>query len=116
MESTPTCVLTARGQAYARKVTVPALVNAAQESLGLAPKPASDEDRPLRQALQSLVALAQSVTELRNNVDIDHGAEEVPRWMRPQHAHLVVGAAQVWCQRMLETLADPDAPWRRSVL
>lgn len=114
IESTAKCVLTARGQTYTRAAKVPALVNAAQESLGLAPKSVSDEDRALRQALQSLVTLTQSVTELRNSVGIDHGAEEVPRWVRPRHARLVVGAAQVWCQLMLETLADPDAPWRRS--
>lgn len=114
IESTAKCVLTARGQTYSRAAKVPALVNAAQESLGLAPKSVSDEDRALRQALQSLVTLTQSVTELRNSVGIDHGAEEVPKWVRPRHARLVVGAAQVWCQLMLETLADPDAPWRRS--
>lgn len=114
IESTAKCVLTARGQTYTRAAKVPALVNAAQESLGLAPKSVSDEDRALRQALQSLVTLTQSVTELRNSVGIDHGAEEVPKWVRPRHARLVVGAAQVWCQLMLETLADPDAPWRRS--
>lgn len=114
IESTAKCVLTARGQTYTRAAKVPALVNAAQESLGLAPKAVSDEDRALRQALQSLVTLTQSVTELRNTVGIDHGAEEVPKWVRPRHARLVVGGAQVWCQLMLETLADPDAPWRRS--
>lgn len=114
IESTAKCVLTARGQSYTRAAKVPALVNAAQESLGLAPKSVSDEDRALRQALQSLVTLTQSVTELRNSIGIDHGAEEVPRWVRPRHARLVVGAAQVWCQLMLETLADPDAPWRRA--
>lgn len=114
IESTAKCVLTARGQRYTRAAKVPALVNAAQESLGLAAKSVSDEDKALRQALQSLVTLTQSVTELRNNVGIDHGGEEVPRWVRPRHARLVVGAAQVWCQLMLETLADPDAPWRRS--
>lgn len=114
IESTAKCVLTARGQTFAPKAKVPALVNAAQESLGLAPKSVSDEDRALRQALQSLVTLTQSVTELRNSVGIDRGAEELPRWVRPRHARLVVGAAQVWCQLMLETLADPDAPWRRA--
>lgn len=114
IESTAKCVLTARNQTYTRAAKVPALVNAAQESLGLAAKSVSDEDRALRQALQSLVTLTQSVTEIRNQVGIDHGAEEVPAWVRPRHARLVVGAAQVWCQLMLETLADPSAPWRRS--
>lgn len=112
IESTAECVLTAPGRPT-RAAKAPTLVKAAQESLGLAPKSVSDEDRALRQALQSLVTLTKSVTELRNSVGIDHGAEEVPRWVRPRHARLVVGAAQVWCQLMLETLADPDAPWRR---
>lgn len=115
IESTAKCVLTARGQEYSRAASVPKLVNAAQESLGLAAKSVSDEDRALRQALQSLVTLTQSVTEIRNQVGIDHGAEEVPTWVRPRHARLVVGAAQVWCQLMLETLADPSAPWRSNL-
>ena len=72
IESTAKCVLTARGKSYTRAAKVPALVNAAQESLGLAAKSVSDEDKALRQALQSLVTLTQSVTELRNNVGIDH--------------------------------------------
>lgn len=113
IESTAKCVLTARNQTYTRAAKVPALVNAAQESLGLAAKSVSDEDRALRQALQSLVTLTQSVTEIRNQVGVDHGAEEVPAWVRPRHARLVVGSAHVWCQLMLETLADPSAPWRR---
>lgn len=32
--------------------------------------------------------------------------------MRPGHAHLAVDAAITWCQLMLNTLADPGAPWR----
>lgn len=87
-------------------------MTAAQESLGLAAKTVSDENSSLRQVLQSLVTLAQGVTEIRNQVGVDHGAESVPTWVRPRHARLVVGAAQVWCQLMLETLADPTAPWR----
>ncbi|QNF95569.1 hypothetical protein [Janibacter sp. YB324] len=45
IESTAKCVLTARNQTYTRAAKVPALVNAAQESLGLAAKSVSDEDR-----------------------------------------------------------------------
>jgi hypothetical protein len=29
------------------------------------------------------------------------------------HAHLAVKAALTWCQLMLDTLADPEAPWRK---
>jgi Abortive infection C-terminus len=71
--------------------------------LGLSPKGVRDEEPALRKVLQSLVALTQGVTEIRNQVGVDHGAEEVPRWVRARHARLVVGAAQVWCQLMLET-------------
>ena len=70
--------------------------------------------RPGAASGPAIFTLTQSVTEIRNQVGIDHGAEEVPAWVRPRHARLVVGAAQVWCQLMLETLADPSAPWRRS--
>lgn len=114
IESTAKLVLTERGKTYTKGAKVPALVTAAQESLGLSAKSVSDENASLRQVLQSLVTLAQSVTEIRNQVGVDHGAESVPAWVRPRHARLVVGAAQVWCQLMLETLADPTAPWRRA--
>lgn len=114
IESTAKLVLTARGKSYTKAAKVPALVNAAQESLGLAAKAVSDEAPALRQVLQSLVTMAQGVAEIRNQAGVDHGAESVPSWVRPRHARLVVGAAQVWCQLMLETLADPTAPWRKS--
>lgn len=112
IESTAKLVLTARGIEYTRSAKVPALVQRSQESLSLSAKGASSELPALRQILQSLVTLAQGVAEIRNQVGVDHGAESVPTWVRPRHARLVVGAAQVWCQLMLETLADPLAPWR----
>lgn len=112
IESTAKCVLSARRIEYSPSASVPALVTRAQEALGLAAKGVSDEMPALRRILQSLVTLAQGVTEIRNQVGVDHGAESVPTWVRPRHARLVVGAAHVWCQLMLETLADPEAPWR----
>lgn len=48
IESTAKCVLTVTGKGYTRAAKVPALVNAAQESLGLAAKAVSDEDRAFR--------------------------------------------------------------------
>ncbi|TMR23424.1 hypothetical protein ETD86_08110 [Nonomuraea turkmeniaca] len=33
--------------------------------------------------------------------------------LRPRHAHLAANAAITWCELILETLADPEAPWRR---
>ena len=112
IESTAKCVLSARGVAYTKSDDVTQLVARSQQALGLAAKGASGEDQSLRRVLGSLATLAQNVTEIRNKVGVDHGAESVPTWVRPRHARLVVGAAQVWCQLMLETLGDPDAPWR----
>lgn len=114
IESTAKCVLSTRGLAYSSTAKLPALVNEAQTALSLAPKGVSDEDKSLRQVLQSLVSLTQGVTEIRNKVGVHHGAESVPTWVRPRHARLVVGSAQVWCGLMLETLADPEAPWRKA--
>lgn len=112
IESTAKCVLSARGVAYTKSDDVTQLVARSQQTLGLAAKGTSGEDQSLRRVLGSLATLAQNVTEIRNKVGVDHGAESVPTWVRPRHARLVVGAAQVWCQLMLETLGDPDAPWR----
>jgi hypothetical protein len=112
IESTAKCVLSARGVAYTKSDDVTQLVARSQQALGLAAKGASGEDQSLRRVLGSLATLAQNVTEIRNKIGVDHGAESVPTWVRPRHARLVVGAAQVWCQLMLETLGDPDAPWR----
>lgn len=114
IESTAKCVLSTRGLPYSSTAKLPALVNEAQTALSLAPKGVSDEDKSLRQVLQSLVSLTQGVTEIRNKIGVDHGAESVPTWVRPRHARLVVGSAHVWCGLMLETLADPDAPWRKA--
>jgi hypothetical protein len=73
-----------------------------------------DEAKALKAILGSLANLAQGVTELRNKVGVGHGRESVPDWVRPRHARLASGAAQTWCQLMLETLEDPQAPWRTS--
>lgn len=112
IESTAKCVLSARGVPYTKSDDVTQLVARSQQALGLAAKGASGEDQSLRRVLGSLATLAQNVTEIRNKVGVDHGAESVPTWVRPRHARLVVGAAQVWCQLLLETLGDPGAPWR----
>lgn len=116
VESTAKLVLRQRNVPYGPGDTVPQLVSRAQESLGLSAKAAKGEtdgeERALKAILGSLVNLAQGVTELRNKVGVGHGRESVPGWVRPRHARLAAGAAQVWCQLMLETLDDPAAPWR----
>lgn len=61
----------------------------------------------LRHVLQSLVTLTRTCEHRPRG-------RGVPTWARPRHARLILGAAQVWRQLILETLADPSAPWRQS--
>jgi hypothetical protein len=115
VESTAKLVLRQRAVPYTGKEDLPALVARAQESLGLhaaGVAAVSEEARALRLILGSLATLTQGVTELRNKVGVGHGRESVPTWVKPRHARLASGAAATWCNLMLETLGDPEAPWR----
>jgi hypothetical protein len=115
VESTAKFVLSERQIAYTPSAKLPALVANAQQALGLgasAVDGSGDAADALRKILGSLTTLTQGLIELRNRVGVDHGRESVPGWVRPRHARMAAGAAQVWCQLMLETLDDSDAPWR----
>lgn len=115
VESTAKLVLRERAVTYTGKEDLPVLVARAQESLDLhagGVASSSDEAKALRTILGSLSSLTQGVTELRNKVGVGHGRESVPTWVRPRHARLAAGAATTWCNLMLETLGDPEAPWR----
>ncbi len=115
VESTAKLVLNERRQTYAAGAKLPALVSAAQKALGLDAKDVGGVGGggdALRKILGSLTTLTQGLTELRNNVGVDHGRDSVPAWVQPRHARLAGGAAQVWCRLMIETLDDPRAPWR----
>lgn len=115
VESTAKLVLRERGETYTDKEDLPPLVSRAQQALKLhaAGVPGgTDEAKALKTILGSLARLTQGVTELRNKVGVGHGRASVPEWVRPRHARLAAGAAVTWCNLMLETLADPDAPWR----
>lgn len=117
VESTAKLILKQRGEKLSGRERLPSLIGRAQESLGLHPRnvdDASEEAASLRSILGSLQNLAQSVAELRNNVGVGHGREAIPTWVRPRHARLAASAATTWCNLMLETLADPHAPWRQN--
>ncbi|MGH3960669.1 abortive infection family protein [Mycobacterium sp.] len=45
-----------------------------------------------------------------------HGPATARVGLGTRHAHLAVNAALTWCQLMLDTLADPEAPWRKGQL
>lgn len=68
----------------------------------------------MKKILGGLSSAAVGVAELRNRgYGSGHGPLSRPVGLHARHAYLAVGAAHTWCQMMLDTMADPDAPWCR---
>jgi hypothetical protein len=114
--ATTKLVLNQLGVAYDEQADVPTLVKAAQKALGLHPEilaPTGKGSETVRRVLSNLSQVAVGVAELRNEYGPDHGRTRVSV-LSPRHAHLPVGCAGTYCRLLLETLADPDAPWRRA--
>lgn len=117
IESTAKLVLIKCDQPVDEAWDLPKLARQAQEALGLQPGAASGPDGSdgVRRTLGAVTTIANGLAELRNRGHgIGHGPATARVGVRPRHAHLAVNAATTWCQLMLETLDDPDAPWRRS--
>lgn len=118
IESTAKVVLTERGRPVNDKDDLPALARAAQEALGLHPStssPGPDGSDAVRKILGAVTTIATGLGELRNRgYGTGHGAAGPRVGLHPRHAHLAVNAAVTWCQLLLDTLADPDAPWHKT--
>ncbi|PZS25573.1 MAG: hypothetical protein DLM61_19790 [Pseudonocardiales bacterium] len=116
IESTAKVVLTERGMPVDDKADLPALVREAQQALGLHPSSATsgpDSSDAVKKILGAVSGIAIGLAELRNRgYGTGHGSASVPAGLGARHAHLAVNAAFTWCQLMLDTLADPLAPWR----
>lgn len=114
IESTAKTVLSERGVPWNdRKDDLPALVNKAQEALGLRAvtvTPGPDGAEPVRRILGAAASMAIGVGELRNRYGTGHGRHG-QSGLRARHARLAVHAAMTWCLLMLDTLQDSDAPW-----
>jgi hypothetical protein len=120
IESTAKVVLSECGEPWSDKDDIAALVRRAQAKLKLQPSNSTvgpDGLDALRKVLGGLTGIAIGVTELRNRgYGSGHGGVSAPAGLRPRHARLCVSAATAWCQTMLETLADPEAPWRKATM
>lgn len=118
VEATAKVVLTERGIPFDKNIKVPALVKKSQEALGLhAGQVPSGPDgvEPVRKILGGVAAIAIGLGELRNlGLGSGHGQRAAPAGLRGRHANLAVNAAITWCQLLLDTLADPEAPWCRA--
>ena len=118
IESTAKVVLAERGFPVSDKADLPELTRQAQQALGLHPSsaaPGPDSTEAVKRILGGVSTIAAGLAELRNRgYGTGHGAAGARVGLRPRHAHLAVNAAFTWCQLMLDTLADPEAPWRQA--
>ncbi|MFF7249845.1 abortive infection family protein [Embleya sp. NPDC008237] len=122
IEATAKVVLLERGLPVDERLDLPALVKQAQHALHLhptsAPPTASgaapDNAESIKRILGALTSAAIGVAELRNRYGTGHGRLTAPTGLGPRHARFAVGTAATWCELMLDTLVDPDAPWRRA--
>jgi hypothetical protein len=117
VEATAKVVLTERGLPVDDNAKVPELVKAAQQALHLHPSSTTtgpDSSEAVKKILGGVSSIAIGVAELRNRgYGSGHGQASTPSGLSPRHAHLAVNAAIAWCHLLLDTLADPRAPWRR---
>jgi hypothetical protein len=117
VEATAKVVLTECRLPVAVDAKVPELVKAAQQALQLHPSSihaGPDSSDAVKKILGGVSSIAVGVAELRNRgYGSGHGQASTPTGLSPRHAHLAVNAAITWCHLLLDTLADPTAPWRR---
>lgn len=118
IEATAKVVLNERGIAVDGNAKVPALIKQAQEALRLHPSQTTagpDGTDPVKKILGGVSAIAIGVAELRNlGYGTGHGQASAPTGLGVRHAHLAVYAAITWCKIILDTLDDPNAPWRKT--
>lgn len=120
IESTAKLVLTDRGVTFTKDDDLGQLANRAQEALSLRPNQANpdgpDGGSGVKRILGGALNIAMGVAELRNVYGTGHGRDRRPSGLGSRHGHLAANAAYLWCQLMLDTLADPQAPWRKQDL
>jgi hypothetical protein len=115
IESTAKLVLRETGTTFDPRADVPDLVKQATEALMVHPTSAGpDGSDAVRKILGGGVTIANRVAELRNSYGTGHGQAERRTGLRTRHARLAINAARLWCEFMLDTLSDPDAPWRQA--
>ncbi|RSN46891.1 hypothetical protein DMH08_34935 [Actinomadura sp. WAC 06369] len=119
IESTAKLVLTELGKPLDPRADIQKLIRGAQKELGLLPSRDADSGpdgtEAIKKILNSASAIAVGVAELRNRgYGTGHGPASARRGLAPRHAHLAANAAVTWCELILETLADPRAPWRKA--
>lgn len=117
VESTAKIVLRETGHTFTDRDDMADLIRRAQQALALHPTqaaPGPDGSDAVKKILGGLTTVVTGVAELRNRgYGAGHGPVTRPAGLRVRHARLAVTAATAWVQLMIDTLADPEAPWRK---
>ena len=117
IESTAKLVLAARAVDVPSGYQLPELVRRAEMALAIHPTnaaPGPDGSNAVKKILGAATTITAGVAELRNaGYGTGHGAGSARSGLGARHARLVVNAARLWCEFILDTLSDQDAPWRK---
>jgi hypothetical protein len=116
IEATAKTVLEGIGAPPSESEDLAGLVARVQKELALHPTNV-DGTQPTAEAtkriLGGLSAIAIGVNMLRNKAGSGHGRSTAVN-LTARHARLALGAAWTWCELVLETYSDPQAPWRKN--
>lgn len=115
IESTAKVVLRELGHPVNDRDDLPKLVRDAQKALGLHPTgDGPDGSDGVKRILGAVTTIAEGLGELRNRGHgTGHGPATARVGLRPRHATLATNAAITWCQIVLDTYEDHEAPWRK---
>lgn len=119
VESTAKLVLRQLGEAADDGEDLPQLVRRAQSALMIHPSQGPDAGPDGTDAVRKILGAASTITsgmaELRNRgYGTGHGTAMPRKGLGVRHARLAVNAARLWCEFILDTLADDKAPWRQA--
>lgn len=116
VEATIKFALTELDEAYVPSDDLPALAKHLHRRLRLDPKAIAPTTRgadTIIRILGGLTAVPHGLAELRNaGYGTGHGQVSRIAGLKPRHAELAARAATAYAGFILDTLADPEAPWR----
>lgn len=118
VEATAKHVLAELGEAVPANADLPTLSKLALRRLKLHPQGIAPTTKGVEVIVRMLGSLGQTaggLAELRNlGYGTGHGAESRVRGLKRRHAEFAARAAITYVSFVLDTLHDPDAPWRPS--